>query len=349
MSVTAEIFGDLPDGRPVRLFRLDAGGGVKAAVSEYGAALVTLMFPDRDGNSVDIVLGFDDLAGYVADSHYLGVVVGRYANRISRGRFDLDGRPYTLACNDGPNHLHGGVRGFGKCLWTGTPGDNAAEAKVVLTRRSPDGEEGYPGALDVSVSYTLGADDRLSVDFRATTDRPTVVNLASHAYFNLAGRGNVLEHQLRLYAERFMPLDETSIPTGEILSVAGTPFDFRTRRVIGERIADGHPPFVSGAEYDHNFVADGLPGTLRPVAELWDQTSGRRLEVHSTQPGVQFYAGNHLAGLVGRSGTLYGRHAGLCLETQHFPDSPNQPQFPSTRLAPGETYDAKVEFRLTTE
>lgn len=349
MGITTELFGCLPDGQPVRKFILNAGGSVQAEVCEYGAALTSLTAPDRDGTPGEVVLGFDTLDDTLADGEHFGVVVGRYANRIARGRFEIDGETYRLACNNGPNHLHGGDAGFGRRLWHGKAKDTADGVAVVFTRVSPDGEEGYPGTLTATVRYTLTHDDVLRIDFAATTDRATVVNLASHAYFNLGGEATVLDHRLKLHAYRVSETDATSIPTGNEIEVAGTPFDFLDEHAIGERIDDPHPQIVIGQGYDHNFIVDGVAGTLRPVAELQDPASGRRLTVASTQPCVQFYSGNHIAGIVGRGGAVLERHAGLCLETQHYPDSPNHPEFPSTRMDPGETYREVMELRLSAQ
>ncbi len=346
MGVTVEPFGELPDGRRVCLFRL-RGGALTAAVSDYGAALVSLTAPDRTGAGADVVLGFDDPQGYADDTQFIGVIAGRYANRIAGGRFRLDGSPYVLACNDGPNHLHGGPQGFGKRLWRGEPIETEDGAGVRLTRTSRDGEAGYPGSLHVTVSYILTADNRLIIGFDATTDRPTVVNLTSHAYFNLAGGGDVLKHRLQLFAGRFTPVDASGIPTGEIVPADGTPFDFREFTAIGARLAADHPQLTAGAGYDHNFVVEGPAGALRPVARIFEPVSGRLLEVVSTQPGVQLYTGNHLDRVRGRAGAVYGRHAGFCLETQNYPDAPNRPDFPSARLGPDETYKHSTEFRFS--
>ncbi len=346
MGVTVEPFGELPDGRRACLFRLQ-GGALTAAVSDYGAALVSLTAPDRNGARADVVLGFDDPQGYVDDTHFIGVVAGRYANRIAGGRFRLDGTRFVLPCNDGPNHLHGGPEGFGKRLWKGEPIETEDGVGVRLTRTSPGGEAGYPGSLHVTISYMLTADDRLIVGFDATTDRPTVANLTSHAYFNLAGGGDVLQHRLQLFAGRYTPVDASGIPTGEIVSIDATPFDFRDFTAIGARLAVDHPQLIIGSGYDQNFVVDGSAGALRPVARVFEPVSARLLEVQSTQPGVQFYTGNHLDRVQGRAGAVYGRHAGFCLETQTYPDAPNRPDFPSARLDPDETYSHSTEFRFS--
>lgn len=331
----------------MHLFWLDAGGDVRAAVSEYGAALLNLNCLDRDGNSGNIVLGFDDLSSYVADREHFGVIAGRYANRISHGRFELDGEAYQLACNNAPNHLHGGEVGFGRRLWRGETKETDEGPAVVFTHVSPDGEEGYPGELTATTTYTLNPDNVLRIEFSATTDRPTIVNLASHAYFNLSGTGTILDHRLKLYAHKFSEVGKTSIPTGKAVEVEGTPFDFLNEHTIGERIMDPHPQMVIGQGYDHNFIVDGVVGKLRPVAELHEPVLGRRLQISATQPCVQFYSGNHIAGVIGRGGAVFERHAGLCLETQHCPDSPNHPEFPSTRLDHGETYREAMELKLS--
>lgn len=349
MGITTELFGCLPDGPPVRKFILNAGGSVQAEVCEYGAALTSLTAPDRDGTPGEAVLGFDTLDDTLADGEHFGVVVGRYANRIAHGRFELDGETYALACNNPPNHLHGGEAGFGRRMWAGEAADTDDGARVVFTRVSPDGEEGYPGTLTATVTYTLTPLGVLRIEFSAITDRATVVNLASHAYYNLSGAETILDHRLKLHAHKFSETDETSIPTGNEIEVKGTPFDFLDDHVIGERINDPHPQLVIGQGYDQNFIVDGGGGTLRPVAQLHDPASGRILEISSTQPCVQFYSGNHIAGITGRDGVVLARHAGLCLETQHYPDSPNHAEFPTTRLEPGETYREVMELKLSAQ
>lgn len=346
MGASVEPFGKLPDGRGVSLFRVD-NGDLTAAVSDYGAALVSLTAPDRNGDRADVVLGFDDSLGYVGDTQSFGVIAGRYANRIAAGRFRLDGLEYVLPCNNGPNHLHGGPQGFGKRLWTGGPTETEDGIGVRLTRTSPDGEAGYPGSLDVGVTYILTPDGRLIVSFEAVTDCPTVINLTNHAYFNLAGAGDVLGHRMQLFASRFTPIDENGIPTGTILPVDGTPFDFREPTTIGARLGVDHPQLKNGSGYDHNFAVDGQASTLRPVARIIEHSSGRLLEIRSTQPGVQFYTGNHLDCVQGRAGAVYRRHAGFCLETQNYPDAPNHPNFPSARLDPGETYSHSTVYRFS--
>lgn len=350
-------FGRLPDGRAVEQFTLRNAQGVEVRAITYGAIITHLFTPDRAGRRADVVLGFDSLAGYLGraggESPYFGAVVGRYANRIAQGRFALDGRTYTLARNNGPNSLHGGTRGFDKVLWTPEPFESDSGAGVHFRYTSRDGEEGYPGTLQVRVTYTLTADDALVVDYEATTDEATPLNLSQHTYFNLRGtdggsgaQPDVLDHVLTLHAAGFTPVDTTLIPTGEIAPVAGTPFDFRTPTAIGARIGQDHPQLRHGGGYDHNWVLDrgGRTGLVR-AARLSEPTTGRTLEVQTTEPGLQFYSGNFLDGtLTGKGGRRYGHRTGLCLETQHFPDSPNQPRFPSTILRPGETFRSRTVF-----
>lgn len=330
-------FGPLVDGRETSLFVLRNASGIEAAISDLGASLISLRMPDRDGQLADIVLGYGDPECYRTNPCYFAATIGRYANRIAGARFELDGNAYRLAANDGPNHLHGGVRGFDKRLWSAQPHPGAQ--RLALRYRSADGEEGYPGNLDVEVVYELTAADTLRIDYSATTDRPCPVNLTNHSYFNLAGGGDILGHELRLAASHFTPIGEGCIPTGEVRPVAGTPFDFSIPAVIGSRIDAQDGQLRAGKGYDHNFVLHGQPGTLRTAAELYDRRSGRALRVLTTQPGVQLYTGNYLDGSVaGKGGVAYGRHAGLCVETQHFPDSPNRPAFPSVILRPGQRY-----------
>lgn len=341
-------FGWLPDGRPVAAFALTNAGGTEVTIIEWGATIVRWLVPGDDGapgtHRVNVVLGFATLPPYLARPPYFGCTVGRYGNRIAHGRFVLDGRSYQLACNDGPHHLHGGVTGFDQRLWHA---DDTSEG-LVCRLHSRDGDQGYPGAVDASTRFTLADDGTLRIDYQATATAPTVVNLTNHTYFNLAGRGDVLDHELRLFASRYTPVDDTLIPTGAIAPVGGTPLDFTGRRRIGERIADLAD--VPGAGYDHNFVLDRAPEAppLIDAAELIDPGSGRMLRCRTTEPGVQFYSGNHLVEGLPVTGPLTTkRHAALCLETQHYPDSPNQPAFPSTVLRPGAKYRSTTEFRIT--
>ena len=351
--VTVAPFGTTPDGEEASVYTLTNARGMEVRVTDWGGVVLSISVPDREGTVEDVTLGFDTLAPYTTgESPYFGALVGRYGNRIADGRFSLDGRTYALATNNGPNHLHGGERGFDKRLWTAEPFETDSTAGLVLTRTSPDGEEGYPGALDVRVTYTLTDDDALAFAYHATTDAATPVNLTQHTYFNLAGPGgDVLDHELTLDAGAFTPVDSTLIPTGEVRPVAGTPFDFREPRAIGERIGADDEQIQYGGGYDHNWVLDrgGEAGLVR-AARLYDPSSGRAMEVWTTEPGVQFYSGNFLDGsLTGRGGVAYAYRSGLALETQHFPDSPNQPAFPSTVLRPGETYRSRTVYRFSVE
>ncbi|RAK63161.1 aldose epimerase family protein [Hymenobacter edaphi] len=344
--ITAAEFGQLPDGQTVQLFTLRNGRGLEARITNYGGTLTHLLAPDRHGQPGDVVLGFDTLDGYRSEAYqqagpYFGALIGRFGNRIARGRFELDGQTYQLATNNGPNHLHGGRRGFDKVLWQAEVLVEPTPA-LRLTYISPDGEEGYPGTLTVSVVYALTPDHGLRISYAATTDRATVLNLTNHAYFNLSAgaQPDVLGHELQLHAERYTVVDDTLIPTGELRPVQGTPFDFTRPHAIGARIGQ-----VPGG-YDHNWTLGGGEN-FRLVATAYEPTSGRTLEVRTDQPGVQCYTGNFLDGsLTGKNGLPYGRYAGFCLETQHFPDSPNQPTFPSTVLRPGELFSSVTEYRF---
>ena len=346
LSVSRAPFGTLPDGRAVELFTLTNAHGVEIRAMTYGAIITAIYTPDRNGRRDDIVLGFDSVAGYLSGSPYFGAVVGRYANRIAGGHFTLDGVTYTLARNNGPNSLHGGLRGFDKVLWSAEPVRSDSAVGVRLRYTSPDGEEGYPGTLQVQVTYTLTAHDELIVDYDATTDKATPLNLSQHTYWNLHGhgQGDILDHVLSLDASRYTPVDSTLIPTGEIAPVAGTPFDFRTPAAVGARIDAANEQLRFGHGYDHNWVLDQpRPGTLSHAARLVDPVSGRAIDVSTTEPGIQFYAGNFLDGTIkGKGGQVYGHRGALCLETQHFPDSPNHPNFPPTILRPGQRYQSRT-------
>ena len=347
------VFGTLPDGRTVEEVTLTNGKGVTARVIAWGALLRTLEVPDRAGKPADIVLGYNDLATYLDKPKRFGVTVGRYANRIRGGHFTLDGRTYTLATNDGPNTLHGGNAGFDKRLWTITEVKGGSTPSVTLRYVSPDGEEGFPGTLTVTATYALDAADTLTITYQATTDKPTVVNLTNHSFFNLAGEGSgrsVLDQILTIPAERYTPVDATQIPTGEQVPVAGTPFDFRKPTVIGSRIRDGRDiQIVRGRGYDHNWVVTEAPtAEPHPVAKIEDPHSGRVLEVASNQPGVQFYTGNFIdATVVGKSGLVYRQSDALAIEPELFPDTPNQPAFGSARLDPGATYRNVITYRFS--
>lgn len=350
-TVSALPFGKTADGTPVELYMLKNGRGMEARIATYGGILVGLTAPDRHGNFADVVLGSDSLQGYLKGSPYFGALIGRYGNRIAGGSFSLDGATYTLARNDAPNSLHGGKNGFDKVVWkvvSSGVGDRGPQ--LILSYLSGDGEEGYPGNLDVRATYTLTDEDALSIRFEATTDKPTVMNLTGHSYFNLRGAGDVLGHVVEIHAQRFTPVDRTLIPTGEFKDVAGTPFDFRRPHTIGERIGDANEQLQFGRGYDHNWVLDGSPGTLRVNAEVYEPRSGRVLELLSDQPGLQFYSGNFLDGsITGKGGVVYGFRSGFCMEPQHFPDSPNHPDFPSTVLRPGETYRSTIVYRFKVE
>ena len=345
-----EPIGELADGTPVHRWTLANDRDMTVTVLTYGGIIQTLEVPGRDGVPANVVLGLPGLDDYVAGNRpYLGALIGRYANRIAGGRFSLDGRSYHLPVNNPPNSLHGGTEGFDKRVWTATGGQDAAALELAYT--SPDGEMGYPGTLSVRARYRLSPDNELRIDYRATTDAPTVVNLTNHTYFNLSGEaaGTIDDHRLQLDADHYTPTDATSIPTGELARVAGTPFDFTRPRPIGQRVDEADEQLVFGHGYDHNFVLDRPLGDrgLRPAARVADPASGRVLEVLTTEPGVQFYSGNQLDGtLVGAGGAAYGRRAGFALETQHFPDAPNQPGFPSTVLRPGQTYRSATVYRF---
>jgi len=346
------IFGRLPspDGPSVDEFTLTNAHGIEVRAITYGAIITVIRTPDRSGKLADIVFGFDSLQGYLAQSPYFGAIVGRFANRIARGQFGLDGVTYHLATNNGPNSLHGGLRGFDKVLWTAEPVQSDSGAGVVFHYLSPNGEEGYPGNVDVRVTYILTPRDELVVDYTATTDKATPLNLSQHSYWNLHGdgKGNILDHVLTLDASAYTPVDSTLIPTGQIAAVAGTPFDFRSPTAIGARIEQPNKQLRFGKGYDHNWVLDRPAGggtALVRAARLVDSTSGRTLEISTSEPGIQFYSGNFLDGTItGKHGVVYGHRAALCLETQHFPDSPNHPNFPSTILRPGETYHSRTVF-----
>jgi aldose 1-epimerase len=340
-------FGQLPDGTAVEIFTLTNAGSMEVRTIPYGAIIVSIKVPDRDGRVDDVVLGFDALEGYAKGHPFFGAVVGRYGNRIAKGRFTLDGQTYQLATNDGPNHLHGGVRGFDKRVWHAEPFERDGSTGVVYTLSSPDGEEGYPGTLSVRVTYSLTPTNELMVDYDATTDRPTPINLTQHSYFNLAGQGrsDIVGHQLTIEADRFTPVDRTLIPTGELAPVDGTPFDFRQPTAIGARIGADHEQLRYGKGYDHNWVLNRSAAGLLHAARLEDPTTGRTLDVSTTEPGMQFYSGNFLDGTItGKSGHVYRHRYGLCLETQHFPDSPNHSNFPSPILRPGDRYQSKTVF-----
>lgn len=348
-GVTREHFGTLADGTAIERITL-SNANMAASVITLGASLQALHVADREGAMADVILGHDDADGYLDARNYFGASVGRFANRIAGGRFTLDGIEWRLDANDGANHLHGGAAGLDRRIWTIAAIEEGPQAKVVLTIASPDGEGGYPGELSVTATYMLGDDDTLGIAYSATTTRTTIVNLTNHSFFNLAGGGSAMDHRLTLHADNYTPVDETLIPTGALVPVAGTPFDFRMAMPVGARIRDGRDRQLAiGRGYDHNFAIDGEPGRLRPAARLEHAGSGRVMELLTTAPGVQFYSGNFLDGTIaGKGGACYRQGDGLCLEPQVFPDAPNQPHFPSARLDPGETYSNRMVLRFTT-
>src|SRR5213595_410775 len=353
-GVAREPFGTTHRGEAVSVYTLKNAHGIELRVLDYGGIIVSLRVPDRNGRLDDVVLGFDSLGDYERGSPYFGAIIGRYGNRIARGRFALDGRTYTLATNNGLNHLHGGVRGFDKVVWAAAPFEHGDSVGLVLNYTSRDGEEGYPGTLRATVTYTLTNASQLIFDYHATTDRATPVNLTQHSYFNLAGdgKGDILGHVVTLNADRFTPVDSTLIPTGELKSVAGTPFDFRTPTAIGARIDQNDVQLRYGPGYDHNFVlnksGDGRDPTF--AARVYEPGSGRVMEIYTTEPGLQFYSGNFLDGtLHGKKGVVYRRRSGFAMETQHYPDSPNKPGFPSTILRPAEQYRSRTIYKFAVQ
>jgi aldose 1-epimerase len=347
-QISQQPFGQTKDGVAVNLYTLRNSKGAEAAICNYGGLVISLKVPDRNGQFGDVVLGYDNLAGYLKDTPYFGALIGRYGNRIAKGKFTLDGKEYTLAINNGPNALHGGLKGFDKVVW---------EPKILATPKGPslelrytskDGEEGYPGNLSVIAVYTLTDDNALELQYTATTDKDTVLNLTQHSYFNLAGKGTILNHQVMMPADKFTPVDSTLIPTGVLQPVDGTPFDFRTPTAIGARIGQADEQLKFGGGYDHNWVINKPMGQLGLMARVYEPTTGRVLEVFSTEPGLQFYTGNFLDGkITGKGGWVYQYRNGFCMEPQHYPDSPNQPNFPSVVLKPGQTYKNTIIFKFS--
>jgi aldose 1-epimerase len=349
-QITKESFGKTGDGESVDIYTLKNRNGMEAKITNFGGTVVSLKTPDRSGKFDDIVLGFNDLESYLKPHPYFGTLIGRYGNRIAKGRFTLNRTEYKLAVNNGENHLHGGIKGFDKVVWQARSQRTAAGPALVLTYLSKDGEEGYPGNLRVRVVYTLTNNNELKIDYSATTDKDTVTNLTHHSYFNLAGEGNgdILSHLVTLYANRFTPTDAGSIPTGELKSVRGTPFDFLKATAIGDRINQDDEQLKFGSGYDHNWVVNGIAGVMRRAASVYEPTTGRVMEVWSNEPGIQFYTGNFLDGtLTGKAGKVYPKRSGFCLETQHYPDSPNQRKFPTTTLRKGATYKSTTIYRFS--
>ena len=351
--ITVKPFGQLNDGTQAHLYTLQNSSGFRAEITDFGGTVVNLLVPDRHGNLADVSLGFDNVADYQARSPYFGATIGRYGNRIGAKGFTLDGKTYTPLLNSGPPEarctLHGGTVGFDKVMWRARPTTIDGDPALILEYTSPDGDQGFPGTLLIEVTYRVTTNNELRIDYRATTDKPTVVNLTNHTYFNLKseGTGTILDHVLTIRASKITPVDPNLIPTGDFMSVADTPFDFTSPHVIGERIGADHEQIKYGGGYDHNWGLDKSAGELALIATLHEPRSGRVMEVLTTEPGVQFYSGNFLNGVKGKNNHTYEKRSGLCLETQHYPDSPNRPEFPSTILRPGETYKSTTIYRFS--
>jgi aldose 1-epimerase len=353
-STTKKSFGKTPDGQPVDLYVLTNQTGAEVSITNYGGAVVSIKVPDRNGKLADVVLGYDNADGYVNDKSHFGGIIGRYGNRIAHAQFVLDGKTYTLAKNNGENSLHGGVKGFDKAVWTARILHSKDGQSLELSHLSKDGEEGFPGDLSVSVIYTLKDNNALSIAYSATTNKKTVLNLTNHSYFNLAGQGSgdILGHLLMIQADKFTPVDAALIPTGELRNVAGTPFDFRKPMAIGARINEDDQQLELGGGYDHNFVLRAVPESLESLgaARVVEPRTGRVLEVFTTEPGVQLYTGNFLDGKTpGKGGATYAKRNAFCLETQHYPDSPNQPKFPSVVLNPGERFHSVTTYKFSVQ
>lgn len=344
INVTKESFGETPEGKPVDLYRLTNQSGIEVSICTYGGIITSLKTPDKQGELADIVLGFDTLDEYVSRTPYFGCLVGRYANRIAKGQFELEGKTYKLANNDGDNHLHGGNKGFDKVIWQA----EMTEQGVKLSYVSDDAEEGYPGRLELEVSYELSPENELRIDYQAVSDKTTIVNLTNHSYFNLSQSEDILTHELLLNAKQFTPINEHFIPTGELTNVAASPFDFCDYKPIGQSIKDEHEQLDYGKGYDHNWVLEREAKRLRFAASAREVVTGRQLDVFTTKPGIQFYSGNMLPDLVGKAGRSYKKHSGFCLETQFFPDSPNQAGFPAATLKAGERYQHSTVFKFST-
>ena len=350
--IKSEPFGKAPDGTPVELFTLKNLNGVTAQITNYGGIITTLNVPDKNGNFEDVVLGFYTLEEYIKKSPHFGCLVGRFGNRIAGGKFTLDGVEYQMAINNGPNHLHGGLVGFDKKVWTPEMITEENGSALKLTYLSPDGEENYPGNLNVDAVYRLNDDNELILTFSATTDKKTVLNLTHHSYFNLKGHGNgdILDHEIQFNSLEFVAIDSTSIPLGPLMNVSNTPFDFLQPKSIGQDIEADDEQIRNGGGYDHSFVVDGYNEKLKLACTVWDHTSGRMMEVWTTEPAVQFYTGNFLDGSIkGKDGKVYEQRYGFCLEAQHYPDSPNHPEYPTTVLGPGEVYDQTTIYKFLVE
>jgi aldose 1-epimerase len=347
IEIEEKSFGATADGDSVTLYRLTNTNGMSMEVMDYGGIITTLTAPDRDGNYKEIVLGFDNLQQYLDGHPFFGALVGRYGNRIGGAKFSLDGQEYALVQNNGENHLHGGTKGFDKKVWHSEVVETTEGPMLELSTTSEHMEEGYPGELQLKVSYLLSNDDALKIDYQATTDRPTIINMTQHSYFNLNPQAeNILDHQLTINADQYLPVDEGLIPLGPAESVAGTPFDFRQPHTVGERISEDNEQLKIGGGYDHTWVFNGPVDQLKLAAVLYDPATGREMTVESTEPGVQFYSANFLNGSLKGKGKSYGKNAGLCLETHHYPDSPNRPEYPSVRLDPGNTYRTTTIYKF---
>ena len=350
MNIAKSQFGTTPDGKAVDIYTLENDNGCQVKITNYGGIVVSLTVPDKNGQLGDVVLGYNTLDEYIENSPFFGSLIGRYGNRIAKGKFELNGQTYTFAINNDPNHLHGGPKGFDKVVWDAKEIQEVDAVGLELTYLSIDGEEGYPGNLSVTVKYLWTNDNELKIEYAATTDKTTVVNLTNHSYFNLACKGGILSHEMMINADKFTPCDETQIPTGELRDVKGTPFDFTSPTKIGAGINEDNEQLKFGFGYDHNFVLNDSDGSLRQIASVYEPTTGRFMEVLSTEPGVQFYSGNHLnETMISKEGTPYKTRYGFCLETQHFPNSPNQPEFPSTILEPGQKYSTTTIYKFSTK
>ncbi|MFL1013421.1 aldose epimerase family protein [Flavisericum labens] len=349
-TITKSEYGKMPDSTTVEAYVLKNANGVEMNVITFGGRITSLKVPNKNGDFENVILGFDNLEDYLEDNPFFGALIGRFGNRIANGKFSLNGEEYTLATNDGPNHLHGGVDGYDRVVWNAEAIEDDKNPGLKLTYLSKDGEEGYPGNLNITVVYTLTEDNTLEVDYKATTDKATVINLTQHAYFNLTGDFNndILGHEVVINADAFLPVDGTLIPTGEIRKVEGTPFDFTSPKIVGQEINSENNQLELGKGYDHCWVLNGEKGSMRMAASAYDKNSGRFMEIYSTEPAIQFYTGNFLDGtLPNPAGGTYAHRTGFCLETQHYPDSPNQEEFPSVVLNPGETYSTKTSFRFS--
>ncbi|RYF96491.1 MAG: galactose mutarotase [Chitinophagaceae bacterium] len=347
LNVSESPFGKLPDGKETTLYTLTNANGVIVKATNFGGVITSMNTPDKNGSMADIVLGFDNVEGYLKNKSYFGALIGRYGNRIGKARFDIDGKTYTLDANDGVNHLHGGGKGFWSLLWDAKPFKTENSVGITLTHRIPDGDQGYPGNLNVTVIYELSNQNEFTINYKATTDKPTHVNMTQHPYFNMAGKGSILNQELFINANRYTPVDSGLIPTGELATVTGTPFDFTTSHTIGKLITQENEQLKNGGGYDHNWVLNKKSDSEWGLdARFSDPASGRVLEIYSDEPGIQFYSGNFLDGKVNGKGVNFEYRGAICLEPQHYPDTPNKPAFPTTLLKPGTEYNSKITFKF---